>query len=95
MAESAKCPETLESGCKETRCAAHLGEAGEQVGVHKLDAEGLEGLDKRVGEPLRELMERDHAGGVARRPQHGVLPAVAESLPRLAQERQKGPSRGY
>ena len=73
------------AGVDEQPAVAIFRQAGEPVDVGDLDAGPLQRLDQRIGEPLRQLVQRHEAVGLVVGLQRGMLPAIAE---RDAAERQ-------
>lgn len=70
---------------------AIFGQAGEAVDVDDFDARALQGLDQRIGQPLRQLVEGDDLIGRVGGADLVVTPGVAE---RNARERElRGPDR--
>eukprot|EP01136_Pigoraptor_vietnamica_P009564 Opistho-1_new@46227 len=65
------------AGVDQQAAVAVLGQAGERVQSRHRHAGPLEGLEQRIGEPLRELVERHPAGGQACAPHRRMRPAVA------------------
>ena len=74
----------------EQAAVAIFGEAGEAVDVDDLDARLLERLDQRIGQPLRELVQRHEAVARIVAADRRVPPAIAE---RDAVDRPAGPPR--
>jgi hypothetical protein len=66
------------AGVDEQAAVAVLGQAGQSIEAAHLHAGPLEGLQQRIGEPLRELVERHPAVGEAVAAHIGVAPAVAQ-----------------
>ena len=73
------------AGVDEQPAIAVFGQAGEAVDIGHVDAGGLQRLDQRIGQPLRQLVQRHEAVGRVVGRQRRVPPAIAE---RDAAERQ-------
>ena len=66
------------AGVDEQPAIAVFGQAGQAVDVGHRDARRLQRLDQRIGEPLRQLVERHQAVGRVVAPDRRMAPAVAE-----------------
>ncbi|CCD99338.1 hypothetical protein BRAS3809_2590011 [Bradyrhizobium sp. STM 3809] len=62
----------------EQAAIAVFGEAGQTVNVVDHEASALQRFDQRIAQPLRQLVQRDEAGGGICGDQGGMPPAVAE-----------------